>query len=63
MKTKAANAIRGTIKKKNTRSPSLNAVFFSREKNFILMIIKIEVKAYQLEHTDYKSFTLIFPLF
>lgn len=46
MNTKAANIIRGTIKKKNTRSPSLNAVFFSKEKNFTLMIIKLEVNSY-----------------
>ena len=46
MKTKTANTIRGRITKKNTRSPSLKAALFSREKEFILMIIKLEVNLY-----------------
>ena len=46
MKTKTANTVRGRIRKKNTRSPSLKAALFSREKEFILMIIKLEVNLY-----------------
>lgn len=60
MKTKAANTIRGIIKKKNTRSPSLNAVFFSREENCILIIIKLEVNSNYNTVDDCKYFILIF---
>jgi hypothetical protein len=39
MKRKVANAIRGTTRKKSTRSPSLSAVLLSREMKLIPMVI------------------------